>query len=135
MKDLKSIGALNGAVFILMFGVGMIVALLPRKMLDLSDSAFQVGALASAFAIPYIVFQLPIGRLADRYGYKLYWWCFWAFSSTELDTAWAVFGYRLGRPALPDPSDAVEGQMAVLCPLCWHFGFQWPTRKLRQSKT
>lgn len=70
MKDLKSIGALNGAVFILMFGVGMIVALLPRKMLDLSDSAFQVGALASAFAIPYIVFQLPIGRLADRYGYK-----------------------------------------------------------------
>lgn len=70
MKDIKSIAALNGAAFFLMFGVGMIVAILPRKMLALSDSAAQVGAMAAAFAIPFILFQLPIGRLSDRYGCK-----------------------------------------------------------------
>ena len=46
-----------------------------------------------------------------------------------------IFGYHLGRPTLPDPSDAFEDQMAAFCPLCGHFGFQWPTRKARQSKT
>jgi hypothetical protein len=46
-----------------------------------------------------------------------------------------IFGYHLGRPTLPDPSDAFEDQMAAFCPLCGHFGFQWPTRKPRQSKT
>ena len=46
-----------------------------------------------------------------------------------------IFGYHLGRPALPGSSDAFEDQMAAFCPLCGHFGFQWPTRKPRQSKT
>jgi hypothetical protein len=46
-----------------------------------------------------------------------------------------IFGYRLGRPELPDASDAFDDQMAAFCPLCGHFGFQWPTRKPRQSKT
>lgn len=46
-----------------------------------------------------------------------------------------IFGYRLGRSSLPDPPDAFEDQMAAFCPLCGHFGFQWPTRKPRQSKT
>lgn len=46
-----------------------------------------------------------------------------------------IFGYHLGRPTLPDPRDPFEDQMAAFCPLCGHFGFQWPTRRPRQSKT
>jgi hypothetical protein len=46
-----------------------------------------------------------------------------------------IFGYRLGRAFLPDPHDDFGDQMAAFCPLCGHFGFQWPTRKSRQSKT
>jgi sulfatase maturation enzyme AslB (radical SAM superfamily) len=46
-----------------------------------------------------------------------------------------VFGCHLGRPTLPDPYDTFEDQMAAFCPLCGHFGFQWPTRKPRQSRT
>ena len=72
MNPIQSVAALNGAVFLFMFGVGMIVAMLPAKMLALSDSAIHVGAMASAFAVPYILFQLPIGRLSDRYGCKTF---------------------------------------------------------------
>lgn len=46
-----------------------------------------------------------------------------------------IFGYHLGRSNLPDPQDDFADQMAAFCPLCGHFGFQWPTRKSRQSKT
>ena len=46
-----------------------------------------------------------------------------------------VCGYHLGRPTLPEPTDALLDQLAALCPLCGHFGFQWPTRKSRCSKT
>jgi hypothetical protein len=46
-----------------------------------------------------------------------------------------IFGLQLGRKELPDPSDDLVDQMAAFCPLCGHFGFQWPTRKIRQSRT
>lgn len=46
-----------------------------------------------------------------------------------------IFGYRLGRPSLPDASDTFEDQRAAFCPLCGHFGFQWPTRRPKQSLT
>ena len=46
-----------------------------------------------------------------------------------------IFGYRLGRPEMPDEADTFSDQMAAYCRLCGHFGFQWPTRKTRQSKT
>jgi len=46
-----------------------------------------------------------------------------------------IFGYHLSRPFLPHPCDDFRDQMAAFCPLCGHFGFQWPTRKSRQSKT
>jgi len=46
-----------------------------------------------------------------------------------------IFGRHLGRPDLPDRSDALADQMAAFCPLCGHFGFQWPTRKRKQSPT
>ena len=46
-----------------------------------------------------------------------------------------IFDYHLGRPALPEPSDDFADQVAAFCPLCGHFGFQWPTRRRRQSQT
>ena len=55
---------------VLMCGVGLIVTVLPRRILLFSGSISEVGCLASAFAIPYILFQLPIGHWADRFGYK-----------------------------------------------------------------
>jgi hypothetical protein len=45
-----------------------------------------------------------------------------------------IFGYGLGRTHLPDRSDDFGDQLAAFCPLCGHFGFQWPTRKSRQSR-
>jgi len=64
--------AMNLAVFILMLGVGMIMALLPQRIIDLAGSASKVGYLASAFALSYLFLQVPMGRLADRYGFKLF---------------------------------------------------------------
>ncbi len=46
-----------------------------------------------------------------------------------------IFGYGLGRPALPDETDTLSDQMSAFCRLCGHFGFQWPTRHARLSKT
>lgn len=46
-----------------------------------------------------------------------------------------IFGYHLGRQKLPDKTDTLADQMTVFCGLCGHFGFQWPTRRARQSKT
>ncbi len=68
MAKVKWIVALNGSVFLLMFGVGMIVALLPQKVLTISGSVTLVGGLASAFAVSYILAQIPLGKLADRFG-------------------------------------------------------------------
>lgn len=72
MKAYGSAIALNGAVFLFMCGVGMMVALLPQRIMALSGSIADVGYLASAFAIPYILFQLPIGNLADRFGFRIF---------------------------------------------------------------
>jgi MFS family permease len=68
----SSMIAMNLAVFLLMLGVGMIMALLPQRIIDLSGSASEVGYLASAFALSYLFLQVPMGRLADRYGFKLF---------------------------------------------------------------
>jgi uncharacterized Fe-S cluster-containing radical SAM superfamily protein len=46
-----------------------------------------------------------------------------------------IFGYGLGRSEMPDESDDFSDQRLAFCPLCGHFGFQWPTRKSRMSKT
>lgn len=44
-----------------------------------------------------------------------------------------IFGFDLGRKALPDREDAMRDQLAVFCPLCGHFGFSWPTKKGKMS--
>ena len=46
-----------------------------------------------------------------------------------------VFGYDLGRQEIPDEDDTLVDQMSAFCRLCGHFGFQWPTRISKQSKT
>lgn len=46
-----------------------------------------------------------------------------------------IFGYHLGRKELPDETDTLLDQMTAFCGLCGHFGFQWPTRKAKQSET
>lgn len=61
---------LIGAVFLMMIGVGMIVALLPQRVIELDGHSRSVGFLASAFALSYVVLQVPIGSMADRFGFK-----------------------------------------------------------------
>ena len=66
----KSVMGINASVFLLMVGVGLIVALLPQRIMKLSASVSDVGILASAYAIPNVLLQIPIGKLADRFGFK-----------------------------------------------------------------
>ena len=70
MARRKSLFLLSVSAFIMMLGVGMIVAILPKKVIELSDSSSPVGYLASFFAISYLLMQAPLGRLADRFGYR-----------------------------------------------------------------
>ena len=62
--------ALYLSAFLLMFGLGMIMALLPQKIIHLSGDASHVGYLASAFALTFILIQIPMGRLSDKFGVK-----------------------------------------------------------------
>ena len=70
MENRHTLAALNGAGFLLMLGVGMITPLLPGKIFNYTHSATQVGGLAAAFAFSYVLVQVPMGILADRYGFK-----------------------------------------------------------------
>lgn len=44
-----------------------------------------------------------------------------------------IFGFGLGRKTLPPADDNMRDQLAVFCPLCGHFGFSWPTKKVKLS--
>jgi MFS family permease len=66
----KSVVAINSSVFLFMLGVGMIVALLPQRILSLSGAVSDVGYLASAYAVSNILLQFPIGYFSDRFGFK-----------------------------------------------------------------
>ncbi|HPJ26555.1 MAG TPA: MFS transporter [Synergistaceae bacterium] len=72
MKKNTSFTALCGAAFIQMVGVGIIVALLPGRVMQVSPSMEYVGYLASAFAISFVLLQLPAGYGGDLWGYKLF---------------------------------------------------------------
>jgi MFS family permease len=54
----------------MMLGVGMIVALLPQRVLNLTGQASSVAYLTSAFAFSYVLLQVPYGNLSDRLGFK-----------------------------------------------------------------
>ena len=70
MENHRSIIALNLSVFVFMFGMGAIFPLLPQKIITLTGSLKTVGYLASAFAVPFVLLQFPIGYLSDRYGLR-----------------------------------------------------------------
>lgn len=72
MSQFISVSALNFSAFLMMLGVGMIVAYLPYRVIELSGSASSVGYLASAFAASFVLLQAPIGNMADRYGFKFF---------------------------------------------------------------
>jgi MFS family permease len=58
------------SIFGFMLGVGMISSILPAQVMQLTGGQAGVGALASAFGLPYILVQAPLGRWADRVGFK-----------------------------------------------------------------
>jgi MFS family permease len=58
------------AVFLVMTGMGMAVSVLPDRYLEVSGAPRSAGWLASIFAVAYMLFQLPAGRLADRHGFR-----------------------------------------------------------------
>lgn len=70
MNAKRTIIGLFLSVFLMMIGVGMIVAVMPQRYIALSGSPSTVGSLAAAFALTYLLVQFEVGRLADRYGFK-----------------------------------------------------------------
>lgn len=46
-----------------------------------------------------------------------------------------IFDFKLGRQRLPEPGDNMTDHLRIFCRYCGHFGFQWPTRKVRISRT
>lgn len=68
-KDKTFVGLIL-AVVLMMIGVGMAVALLPQRVVDLDGNGRSVGYIASAFAFTYLLLQVPIGRLSDKVGFK-----------------------------------------------------------------
>ena len=70
MIQYKSMIGLCISAFLMMLGVGMIVALLPQRMLNLTGQASSAAYLTSAFAFSYVLLQVPYGNLSDRFGFK-----------------------------------------------------------------
>ncbi len=70
MSSRRTLVGVNIAVFSMMLGVGMIMALLPKRIIDITGSGATVGYLASAFALSYIILQVPIGNWSDKIGFK-----------------------------------------------------------------
>jgi DHA1 family multidrug resistance protein-like MFS transporter len=55
-------------IFAQYFAFGGVVTLLPLYIKDLGMEALHVGMLLVAFAIMFIILQLPMGTLSDRFG-------------------------------------------------------------------
>ena len=66
----KTLLGLILAVVLMMAGVGMVVALLPQRIVEFDGNGQSVGFLAAAFAVSYLLFQVPIGSLSDKIGFK-----------------------------------------------------------------
>ncbi len=71
-RPISPLFILSLSATLLMIGVGMIVALLPQKVHSATGSFEAVGMVASTFALAYLLAQLPVGILADRFGGKLF---------------------------------------------------------------
>ncbi len=101
MSGFRFLFVVSFAASLLMVGVGMIVALLPMRVLNLSGSVQDVGYLASAFALSYLLVQMPVGYLADRLGAKPFLVCGYLLCCVSgmvfcfADTPWLFFLGRL----------------------------------------
>lgn len=58
------------SIFPAMLGNGMIMVILPGRVMEMAGTISAVGGIASAFALSYLLLQLPLGRLGDRFGAK-----------------------------------------------------------------
>ena len=56
------------AVFAQYFSFGGVVTLLPLYVRELGMEAFHVGIMLAAFAVMFIILQVPMGTLSDRMG-------------------------------------------------------------------
>jgi MFS family permease len=68
----KTLIGLNVSVFVMMLGVGMVMPLLPGRLMGFTGSEASVGYIASAFAVSYLLLQVPMGSLADRFGFRTF---------------------------------------------------------------
>jgi predicted MFS family arabinose efflux permease len=57
-----------GTVFAQYFTFGSVVTLLPLYVKNLGMDALHVGMLLASFAVMFIIVQLPVSRLSDRFG-------------------------------------------------------------------
>ncbi|MHC1758969.1 MAG: MFS transporter [Negativicutes bacterium] len=69
MRKQKTLIILSFSVFLLMLGDGMVMALLPNRVVSLTHSGVFVGYLASAYALAQMAMQLTVGMFADRWGF------------------------------------------------------------------
>lgn len=100
MKKPTPLLILSLSATLLMLGVGMIVALLPQRVYDMTGSLESVGLVASVFAFAYLLAQLPIGALSDRFGPKRFLvigYLFCAVSGIMFFSTETVGGIFLGR--------------------------------------
>ena len=72
MPRVTSLSILSLAASLLMVGVGMIVAILPERVYAASGNLQSVSLIASVFAVTYLLAQVPIGILSDRFGAKTF---------------------------------------------------------------
>ncbi|QAR32163.1 MFS transporter [Geovibrio thiophilus] len=70
MSSIRYMAAVNSSIFVIMFGLGICFTYLPDKMTRLSGSVTMSGFLASAFGLTYILSQYPLGKIADRFGFR-----------------------------------------------------------------
>lgn len=100
MKDQRVLAVLSVCAALLMIGVGMTVAVLPRRVHEASGSLEAVGLIASVLAGTYLLAQMPIGVLADRFGAKPFLvagYCLCGVAGLVLLTSESVAGILLGR--------------------------------------
>jgi len=85
---------------LMMVGVGMIVALLPQRVHEMTGSLQSVGLIASVFALAYLLAQLPVGILSDRFGARRFLiagYCLCGFSGLMFFSAGSAGSIYLGR--------------------------------------
>ncbi len=72
MPRVTSLFVLSLAASLLMVGVGMIVSILPERVYAASGNLQSVSLIASVFAVTYLLAQVPVGILSDRFGARIF---------------------------------------------------------------